>query len=125
METKLQDAAHCAGSIKNRHPRKEDSDLGFKIRKIRQDRKMSLDHLATAIGISRQQLRKYELGKNRVSANRLRQIASALNTPLSHIITPEENLESNQEILRLWSSIDDTQYKTAILNLMKIASEKQ
>ena len=47
---------------KHRSPNKLDVELGFKIRKRRQTLKLSLEKVSAEIGISKQQLRKYELG---------------------------------------------------------------
>jgi transcriptional regulator with XRE-family HTH domain len=45
--------------------------VGIRIRQRREDLRMSQDKLATGLGISCQQLQKYERGINRVSASRL------------------------------------------------------
>ena len=49
--------------------------VGRNIRVHRLARKMSQTGLAAAIGISFQQLQKYEKGANRISAGRLQQIS--------------------------------------------------
>ena len=44
---------------------------------------MSQEKLGDALGITFQQIQKYEKGANRVGASRLQQISSILNTPVS------------------------------------------
>lgn len=55
-----------------------DAMVGAKIRMFRTNREMSQTMLAERIGVSFQQVQKYEKGANRVGASRLSQIASVL-----------------------------------------------
>jgi transcriptional regulator with XRE-family HTH domain len=68
-----------------------DAMVGAKIRMFRINRGMSQTTLAEQIGVSFQQVQKYEKGANRVGASRLSQIASVLG------ITVGELFESSQE----------------------------
>jgi len=43
---------------------------------------LSQSDLAEKVGVCRQQINKYETGEDRVSAGRLKAIASVLNTPI-------------------------------------------
>lgn len=58
--------------------------VGRNIRSRRYQKDMTQDQLASRIGISFQQLQKYESGKNRVSASMLAAIAGVLNTPVGY-----------------------------------------
>lgn len=112
---------------KQRSTNKLDLELGFKIRQIRQRREMSLNEVAGRIGVSSQQLRKYELGRNRISAQRLGQIADILGVTAAELI--EINLPSNsntplnidKEAVRIWMSIKNPHHKDTILAIMKMA----
>jgi len=68
-----------------------DAMVGAKIRIFRIHRGISQTALAERIGVSFQQVQKYEKGANRVGASRLSQIASVLG------ITVGELFESSQE----------------------------
>ena len=57
---------------------KLDKQIGALIRQRRLDAGETLERLAYALGITHQQLQKYETAQNRVSASRLCEIASAL-----------------------------------------------
>jgi len=46
--------------------------------------KISQEHLANAVGVTFQQVQKYEQGRNRVSASRLFDIATVLEVPISY-----------------------------------------
>ena len=51
---------------------------------------MSQTNLAEALGITFQQVQKYEKGTNRVGASRLQALANALNVPVSHFFDAGE-----------------------------------
>jgi transcriptional regulator with XRE-family HTH domain len=48
-----------------------DAEIGNRLRAIRLARKLSQDHVAEALGVSFQQVQKYEKGTNRLSVGRL------------------------------------------------------
>src|SRR5262249_8600754 len=60
-----------------------DLHVGVRIRMRRRFLGVSQQALAAKLGITFQQVQKYERGANRVSASKLYEIASALNTPIS------------------------------------------
>jgi transcriptional regulator with XRE-family HTH domain len=59
---------------------KQDGQIGARIRAIRMDQKISQSELGDQLGVSFQQVQKYEKGINRVSAVRLNEIATILKT---------------------------------------------
>src|SRR5947199_10041525 len=61
----------------------EDIAIAQKLRALRLDRGLSQGDLAGKIGVTFQQLQKYEKGANRVSAGRLMRIAAALHVPVT------------------------------------------
>ena len=69
-----------------------DVHVGRRLRLRRDILKMSQEHLAGAVGVTFQQIQKYEQGKNRVSASRLFDIAQMLEVPISYFF---EGLEDN------------------------------
>jgi len=60
-----------------------DELVGCNIRLLRLNRGMSQTDLAEAIGLTFQQIQKYEKGRNRVGAGRLFAIAGVLGVPVS------------------------------------------
>ncbi|PYI58960.1 MAG: transcriptional regulator [Verrucomicrobia bacterium] len=62
-----------------------DAMVGARIRMLRVDRGISQTVLAERIGVTFQQVRKYERGANRVGANRLSQIASVLDVSVGEL----------------------------------------
>ncbi len=63
-----------------------DAHVGKCIRHRRWMTNKTQQELAQAVGIRFQQIQKYETGKNRVSASRLWDIASALDVPVSFFL---------------------------------------
>jgi transcriptional regulator with XRE-family HTH domain len=59
-----------------------DQAIGEGIRRARQRRGLTLKQLADRLGITHQQVQKYETAADRISANRLLRIAIALDQPV-------------------------------------------
>ncbi len=69
-----------------------DVHVGARIRAKRNLKEMSQDQLGQALGVSFQQIQKYEKGMNRVGAGRLLQIAATLGCDAAHFL---ENAPTN------------------------------
>lgn len=66
------------------HPNPIDSHVGTRIRHRRMALNISQAELATQMGVSFQQVQKYETGKNRISASRLLDVARILRMPVQY-----------------------------------------
>ena len=75
-------------------PDRVDKHIGRRIRALRVILGMSQEKLAEALGITFQQVQKYENGTNRVSAGRLHHLASVLGVPVGRFYedAPERDL---------------------------------
>ncbi len=62
-----------------------DKQVGARIRARRMALQISQGSLAEAVGVTFQQVQKYENGANRVSTSRLAQIAEALKVPVAYL----------------------------------------
>ncbi|MGE0527492.1 MAG: helix-turn-helix domain-containing protein [Bdellovibrionales bacterium] len=69
--------------FRSRRSKQFDIDIGAKLREARMMSGMSQEKLAEALGITFQQIQKYEKGTNRISSSRWQQISRALNRPVS------------------------------------------
>ncbi|WP_254492492.1 helix-turn-helix transcriptional regulator [Bartonella sp. B1099] len=109
--------------------------VGKRIRLRRKRLKMSQTTLGNALGISFQQIQKYENGLNRVSAGRLMQISDILNVPISFFyadIMPkqqppyhhDEAISSKEEylLLRRFRTLNSIKQR-AILQLLSEPNE--
>jgi transcriptional regulator with XRE-family HTH domain len=65
-------------------PHPIDRHVGGRVRLRRTLVGMSQEQLGARLGLTFQQVQKYEKGSNRISASRLWEIASALNVPISY-----------------------------------------
>jgi transcriptional regulator with XRE-family HTH domain len=71
-----------------------DVHVGKRLKLRRNMLKMSQDQLANLVGVTFQQIQKYENGTNRISASRLFKIAKALDTPISFFFEGFESTDS-------------------------------
>ncbi len=73
-----------------KHPNPLDKEIGARIRTQRLVQGMSQEQLADAIGLTFQQVQKYEKGSNRCSGSRLHQIATALDTTAAFLVSGQK-----------------------------------
>lgn len=87
---------HTAGQERKGHPSPIDSYVGFRIRLRRTMLGASQEQLGRALGLTFQQVQKYERGVNRVSASRLFDISHVLGVSVSYFFDnmPLEMLEA-------------------------------
>jgi transcriptional regulator with XRE-family HTH domain len=69
-------------SDQDRAPNPIDVHVGLQVRLRRKELKISQEKLADALGLTFQQVQKYERGANRISASKLYEIARALHVPI-------------------------------------------
>ena len=67
-----------------------DAAVGARLRSARQLAGMSQTDLALRVGVSFQQVQKYEKGMNRIGASRLQQFAEILNVSVAFFFEPED-----------------------------------
>ncbi len=118
---------------------KRDTDkrhIGSLIRIVRKTAGLSQMELAERVGISYQQIQKYEKGVSEISVSRLSQIAHALNIPLSRFVLDEERMmiseavspygtlsDNEIELLSLFRRIKDKKLKDGFLIAIKSIAE--
>jgi transcriptional regulator with XRE-family HTH domain len=76
-----------------------DQEYGRRIRAFRMQRDLSQSDLAEKLGISFQQVQKYEKGSNRITVSRLEQIAVALGTTPHELMGWGQRAIANDEVL--------------------------
>jgi transcriptional regulator with XRE-family HTH domain len=121
------------------HPRKvgvQDIELGKRIRLRRIEMKISQSELGAKLGLSFQQIQKYEKGVNRVGAARLDQIAKALDVPLTFFYegdSKNREVESllfldsafSLRLLRAYAKIKDQGVQRHLVSLMESVAASQ
>jgi transcriptional regulator with XRE-family HTH domain len=115
---------------------KADIEMGRRIRERRKELKISQDELGNKLGISFQQVQKYEKGVNRVGAARLQQIAMTLGVDVtffyggSGIAQEVESLllldsAFSLRLLRAYTSIKDQAIQRQFVSLVEMIADSQ
>lgn len=119
-------------------PDQVDKQVGRRIRVHRLTLGMSQTTLAKALGVTFQQVQKYEKGANRVGAGRLTNIANALGVPVTTLLGADDNAspprEGKQEdgsplnllttpdvlkLLRAYSKLSDGMMRRLVVTLVE------
>ena len=120
-----------------KRPDPVDIEVGHRIRIERLARGLSQTALANQLGVTFQQVQKYEKGVNRVGAGRLTKIAEVLGIEVGTFFSGKEMLESAEggeveesplklltvsgafRLLRAYSEIGDTNMRRALVELVE------
>jgi transcriptional regulator with XRE-family HTH domain len=123
-----------------KRPDPVDVEVGHRIRIERLARGLSQTALANQLGVTFQQVQKYEKGVNRVGAGRLTKIAEVLGVPVGAFFTGKEVLASEAlastdgdqssplklltvsgafRLLRAYSEIEDPNLRRCIVDLVE------
>jgi transcriptional regulator with XRE-family HTH domain len=114
-----------------------DVRIGARIRQRRVALGLTLQELGSRVGVSFQQLQKYEAGDSRIPVSRLHDIAQVLAVPITWFFVPElattgSNAEAPQEtslqrqadrLVSLFIAIDDPRARQAIMQLVTLLAE--
>jgi transcriptional regulator with XRE-family HTH domain len=127
-------------------PDERDRIIGLRVKAYREIKGLSQVELGEAVGVTFQQIQKYESGKNKVGVSRLIDICSILETSLmsfltgladaqnAHIIAvsdvkqdkilqdPDRNKEI-EELLKIYNSVETTEDRKEILNVLKALAD--
>lgn len=121
-------------SINPRGPNPVDRHVGSRVRLRRQLLNMSQEKLGEQLGVTFQQVQKYELGFNRVSASRLWQVARVLDVEVEFFFEGLDHApgtgdqavpdEEAMSLLRSFSAISDRK-RRRLLDLARCLSEQR
>jgi transcriptional regulator with XRE-family HTH domain len=135
---RIQPRGRYVMSIKTPDP--TDIEVGRRVRALRLKKEMSQGKLADALGLTFQQVQKYEKGANRIGAGRLQRIAEIFGVPIWALFgaqaptkTPPESLfefidsAAAMRLLRAYSQIVNPKLKQALVTLAEeaVAIEKR
>lgn len=128
-------AGNRRAPVKEVGPDPIDVFVGLRIRMRRKTLGLTQGALAEALGLSFQQVQKYERGANRVSASMLVKTARFLDCPVSYFVDEQELAETSAgsvqqmmqpgaiEVLKAYSAIPASR-RLAVLNLMRAMAEE-
>lgn len=109
-------------------------NLGQNLRDIRQNACLSQNKLGQALGVSYQQIQKYEKGINRLPAEHIYTLKHALDIPYEHFFqcqslpqeghnATEKDYKITEKFIRKLEKIDDKTLKTKALRVLTILME--
>jgi transcriptional regulator with XRE-family HTH domain len=107
---------------------KSHKQIGIEIKRIREARGMSQMELAEEVGVSFQQIQKYEKGINKISVERIQQIATALRTPVETFFEKERVpmvSEPPDEYFPKGTLMDVTQEEAKLVHLYRKVENKK
>lgn len=121
-----------AAPVNPRTPNDVDRAVGLRIAALRKRMGMSQDTLGAALGVTYQQVQKYEKGRNRIGAGRLREVARALVVPVSDLLDdPVDRHPSDVlvllaetgavDVLQAFATIEDAALRQDVLALVRSA----
>ncbi len=104
--------------------------MGANVRRLRVESGITLAEMAEALGISHQQLQKYETGANRVSAGMLYELSRYFVMPIDALFDgSDENGDEDAALLqarrKCHSVIDRTSSHAALLAMAKVLRAMQ
>jgi len=85
----------CLREWKKKSPNPVDKHVGLRVRMRRMMLAMSQEKLGNALGLTFQQVQKYEKGTNRIGASRLQQISHILQVPVAFFFEGAPNLHGS------------------------------
>jgi transcriptional regulator with XRE-family HTH domain len=116
-------------SLTNWNPDPIDIAVGGRIRTLRRGMALSQKALASALGITFQQVQKYEKGSNRVSASMLVRAAARLETTVAFLVGEAISEESSPivgvvldtpgavELLAVYAAIEEAHARKALVEV--------
>ena len=116
--------------MNNRITNDIDRAVGARIRTLRKAQQITQNALAQAVGITYQQVQKYEDGKNRVGASRLQEFARILGVPVLALFGESESTDDADimqllfepdaiELLRAFTAIENEEFRRAVLSVVR------
>jgi transcriptional regulator with XRE-family HTH domain len=117
-------------------PDVRDIEVGRRVRVFRLQKGLSQEKLGDALGVTFQQVQKYEKGTNRIGAGRIQRIAEILDVPVTNFFTSHghKGATSNEmvelldtaaglRLVRAYLRIRDSQTRHAVIHLVEKVAE--
>src|SRR4051812_46576936 len=92
----MKQAKNIDKHVRARRADLRDAEVGRRVRSRRLECRLSQTELADRIGVTFQQVQKYEKGVNRIGAGRLQRISEALEVPISFFFAGSQSPKSQE-----------------------------
>lgn len=96
-----------------------DLDIAARLKAMREARGMTQSVLGRAIGVTFQQVQKYERGVNRVSASTLMKCAKALDTSVAALCGENDEAPEMLPLVREFAALRRTDQRQAVLAVVR------
>jgi transcriptional regulator with XRE-family HTH domain len=109
-----------------RNPSPLDRIVGQRLRAARELRKLSQERLGEMLGVSFQQIQKYEKGTNRLSATRVHEIAEVLSLPVEVLYEGSrgaDDASDEVEMLRAVLAVTDPTKRRLIAEMARALAD--
>lgn len=109
-----------------------DAAIGSRLKAIRTSQGISQEVLGENIGVSFQQIQKYENGSNRLSLSRALKVSNFLNVEINELVPElDENSAINRvfhdketlQLVDLWLKIKDPEVKKSVMRILSSVEE--
>jgi transcriptional regulator with XRE-family HTH domain len=105
------------------------TDLGLKIKQIRQQVGLSQERLAEMVGVTFQQIQKYENGHTTLNITKLQLIAKALNLSVTELFgdIPDDRIKltvQEGELLQAFRKIKNCDLRDSVLSVVSNVNRK-
>jgi len=110
-----------------------DTHVGSRIRVRRQVMKMSQEKLGEELGVTFQQVQKYENGTNKISISNLVKVACLFQCEIKDFLPSSSNAKiskqknkdkKTQMLIHYWNEIDNVDFRQTIFDFVKAMSQK-
>lgn len=109
-------------------------EIGTRIKRRRSELKISQEELAETLGVTYQQVQRYENGMNKLNVENIQRVAEALNVPVSYFFEVEKTsmvteksapylLSDEIKLLRHFRKIKNTGSKNTVIQVARLAAK--
>lgn len=110
-------------------------EIGEKIKRRRRELGISQEGLAEILGVTYQQVQRYENGTNKLNVENIQVIADALSVPVSYFFYAEKTLiiaekralysTAENKLLRYFRKIKNSSLKNTVIQVARLAAKAE
>jgi transcriptional regulator with XRE-family HTH domain len=105
-------------------PHSVDVHVGRQLKNVRTLRRLSQTDVARSLGVSFQQIQKYEIGSNRIAASRLYELSNILDVSTSYFFEGLDDVQTTQRdesvsIVNAVAALKDEKVRSRVLTFIE------
>jgi transcriptional regulator with XRE-family HTH domain len=112
---------------------KTSKEIGEKIKRRRRELGISQEQLAEILGVTYQQVQRYENGTNKLNVENIQAVSDALSVPVSYFFEAEKTLmiaekrsaysTAESKLLKYFRKIKNSSLKNTVIQVARIAAK--